>query len=370
MSHAQALDKAKIGLMMLPNTLFYTTILFSLSQVWDKQIATAAVDGVSLFINPDWFVSLSPRARIGLLAHELLHVALNHMTRRNTRDARLWNCAGDYVINLTLCQNGYELPEDGLVDRQFEDMSTEQVYEILKQDTQDAMSIPGIGEDIIYPGSDIETKEIEAKITDAVLRGVTQARTNAKEAGAIPGEILIQLDKFINPKLKWDVILANYMSNFSKDDFSWQKPNRRFLPDYYLPSVYSESICDLAIAVDVSGSVTDAEFSHFIAEIANIQTVLHPEKITLISFNIKIVEIKEITNDPDLLNLLTFTGRGGTNIKELMNWVHTNKPTVTLIFTDGEFLMVDNPGTPIVWLVHNNSNFKAPYGEVITYEIY
>ena len=375
----QALEKAKIQLMMMPNTIFYTTILFSLVQEW-TDIETAGTNGTNLVINPTWFLSLTEKARVGLLAHEILHVALSHMTRKGTKDSLIWNFAGDYVINLELSEAGYELPKGGLLDKQYRDMSTEQVYNKIFEEAEknpngqfgaNGSGIPG-GQDVLYPKDSKQLEVIEKAIADTVLRASIQAQTANERPGSVAGEIGIQLQKMINPKLPWNVILQNHMQNFLKDDFSWKRPNKRFTPDHYLPTAFSEAICNIAVAVDSSGSVTTDEFSYFIAEIATIQEQMKPEKITLIDFDTRIRSIQEITESTDCMSDLKFTGGGGTDVKDMFKWAKKNNPDVLLVFTDGEFNMPNKkhfPSCPTIWLIHDDPKWKSSFGEVVHYDM-
>jgi len=66
-------NKTKVGL-MTKGSVFITTVLFSLKQTWSTDVPTAGTNGISLVINPDWFKSMTPEQRIGLLAHEAWHV--------------------------------------------------------------------------------------------------------------------------------------------------------------------------------------------------------------------------------------------------------------------------------------------------------
>ena len=74
----KALSKAKIGMMMLPDTVFFSTLCTSLEIVITNQVPTAGTDGRKLFINKDFFFGLTEAERIFLLAHETLHVANLH----------------------------------------------------------------------------------------------------------------------------------------------------------------------------------------------------------------------------------------------------------------------------------------------------
>lgn len=376
------LKKAKITLMMQKNTSFYTSILFSLKQLITEEIPTAATDGRSLLINPGFFMNMPFNERITLLAHEVLHVALDHMHRLGERDPKLWNVAADYVINGHLVKAGYTLPKGGLHDIKYDGKSTEEVYDILyKKSPSELVNIlkpctngSGAmnGQDIQYPKDAKPGQEVtQDEVTAIILRAATNAKAAGDPPGCVPGEIEISLKRVINPPLPWHIILQNYLNDFTKNDYSFKRPNRRFLPDHYLPTAYSEALTHLAIAVDTSGSVSDKQFLTFITKIAEIQETIHPKKITVIAFDTKIKNVQELREDSDPFKTLKFTGRGGTAIGPVHEWVQQNKPNLMLIFTDGEFTWVDPKykNCPLLWLIHDNPKWKAKHGRTIYYDI-
>ena len=381
MSHQKILNKIKIELMMDSKTVFYTTILFSLKVVWDEAINTAGTDGIRLIVAPSFFMQHSSAERKGLILHEIMHVALKHMTRLGTRDTKIYRKAADYVVNGLLIDSGYSIPSCGLYDPQYKGMSTEQVYAILKAQTppkQGGSSIAANGtpddnsdmsQDLIFPSPE-DFNKVDNQIINTVLRAKTQAELQNKQAGNIPGEALLTLDKSINPKLPWNVILQNYMHSMTKDDYTWQKPNKRFFPEYYLPTAYSEALDHVCVAVDSSGSVLLKQFGYFITEVQAIQEQLMPVKMTLICFDTKIQGIHDISQDTNMFNDIKFSGGGGTNIEPIMDWAEKNNPEILLIFTDGYFCKPQEfPKNEIVWLIHDNPSFTIDHGLVIHHEI-
>ena len=160
------------------------------------------------------------------------------------------------------------------------------------------------------------------------------------------------------------------MNKYAKNDYSWRKPSRRYFPQHYLPSLYSESLMDLCFAVDTSGSVSDKDFNRFISEVSGVFKMMKPEKLTLIQFDTEIKSVDHIKSLNDLQRV-KFTGRGGTDVTDVLKWANTNKPQVLLIFTDGEF---HNPGietkSDLVWLIHDNTHFRYNMGKVIFYDIH
>lgn len=370
----KALDKAKVQLMSRSDTAFFTTVCFSLRMSWTDQIRTADVDGKDMRFNPMFFMSLTPEGQLFLLLHETLHVVFQHMLRAGTRNHKKWNDACDYVINLLLVQRGYQMPEGGLLDHNFAGMSADQIYNLLPDPPPPP---PSGGGGIPMPGdfgSDIRTDspaagdpELESDIANILVRAAIQSKMANDKPGTIPMEVELYLDKLLNPKLPWNRILQKFMNSFSKNDYSWKKPNRRFFPDHHLPSMYSNNLIDLAAAVDISGSVSDDDFKQTISDVHAVVKQFKPRKLTLVQFDTQLKHVDRIHSTQELRQV-KFHGRGGTRIEPVLAWAKENKPQLLLIFSDGFFrTSYDNPGIPVVWLIHNNPRFTAPFGKVIHY---
>lgn len=370
-----ALDKAKIALMKREDTAFFTSVCFSLRHKIDFSCSTAATDGLTIYFNPRFFLSLSVAEQLFLLIHESLHVALMHMVRGIGKDHEVMNMAADHVINLMLIARGFTMPAMGLADPRFTGMSTEDVYKILMAEKAAQMQLPAnpMGGDILPMPSDRPEEVIQAEIENIVIQAAIRSAQEGDKPGTIPGVIQILLDKLLVPKLPWQRILQKYLTQYAKDDYSWRKPNRRYFPAVHLPSLYSERLASLAIAVDTSGSVSDAEFQHMVSEISSIFKMMKPNFITLIQFDTRVHTVTQVKSIRELL-ACKFSGRGGTMVQEVMEWAETNKPDLLVIFTDGGFRHPHQTYPRLVqkhtlWLIHNNPNFSAPFGKKVHYEI-
>jgi predicted metal-dependent peptidase len=126
----------KARTLLLLDHAFFGALIFKLKPVQSRQISTMATDGKSLFFNPRFLEEIAPEQLIGTLAHEVMHPALGHHTRRGDRDPKLWNMACDYAINPILIDAGLKLPDGILNDRRFRNMSAEQIYNILAQEQE------------------------------------------------------------------------------------------------------------------------------------------------------------------------------------------------------------------------------------------
>jgi predicted metal-dependent peptidase len=366
-AHHQALSKAKIHLMARPDSVFFTTLCFSLRHVFRDDIPTARTDGKLIEYSPRFFMEeCTPEVRVSLLLHETMHVAYMHMVRGNLPgiDWDKFNRAADYVINLQLRDRGFPIPDTWLCEEKYRGLSVEEVYKILPDDpkSQHMKDLVPIGDPADLPG-------LTSEIQDILIRASMASKMANDKPGTIPGDIEIFLDKLLNPKLPWHRILQKYLQSFAKTDYSFARPNRRFFPKAYLPSMRSNCLMDIAIAIDTSGSVTDKDFLRFISEAHGILKMMKPNKITLIQFDTAIKAVNEVRNVEELM-AVKFTGRGGTDITDVVEWTNVNKPQLLLMFTDGYFRFPsEETKVPVIWLIHDHPKFTSRFGKVIHYDI-
>lgn len=132
--------------------------------VGDNITQTMAVDGVTLFINPDWTSRQSKIKLLFVLLHEACHVWMLHSKR--LRDAYphqrdMVHQAADYVVNLTLEQARcpYPVPAEALIDHKFVDaqgrcLNVERVMALLAQQEQEQQPEDGDDDQESETGSD------------------------------------------------------------------------------------------------------------------------------------------------------------------------------------------------------------------------
>lgn len=363
-----ALDKAKISLMLTPDSVFFTTLCFSLRQRFDENVPTAGTNGRDIVWGPDFVVNrlVDNEERVFLMLHETMHAAYLHMDRMPKGGCHdRWNIACDHVINLQLIERGFKMPTKvpGHADPQFRGMGAEEVYKLLpdnpgKPSMKDLM--PGEG----------DPDELARDMDDILVRAQIQSKMAGDKPGTIPGSIEIYLDKLLNPKLPWNKILQKYLNSFTKNDYSFKKPNRRFFPKYHLPSLFGMKLQNITVAVDTSGSVSARDFQVFVSEVASILKMMKPDEMTFLQFDTCIKGEEKIKNIQELLRT-KFVGGGGTIITDVLEYCRKKKPQLLLVFSDGEFnFSVDHwKGTETIWLIHDDrtKSFNPPFGKTIHY---
>lgn len=371
----QALSKAKIALMSRQDSAFFTTLCFSLIHEFSDAVPTAATNGKRILYNPDFFMSLSHEERVFLMLHEAMHCAYLHMERGRGLCPDVFNIAADHVINLQLLERGFKMPQCGIANEDYKGLSTEEVYNIIITENggggNSGGGVPGFGADLQAPdGGAAGAEQLKQDIEDILCRAAMQSKMSNDAPGSIPGEIELFLDKLLNPKLPWQRILQKFLNSFSKTDYSFRKPNRRFFPKFHMPSMYGESLIDFAAFADISGSVTDHEFHVQLSEVAGVMRMMKPKRIMFGQFDTEIKQVDQINSLAEFRHI-EFHGRGGTCIEPVLEWANENKPQLLMIFTDGYFNWPAELTTkvPVIWLIYNNPEFTAPYGKVIHYEI-
>ena len=100
----------------------------------NKDITTAGTDGKVLLYNPKFVNGLSDKERTFLFAHEVCHIAFEHIFRSEGKDIRLWNIATDSVINALLKQDGLPIIEGGVDIPEAINYDAEEMYNKLLEE--------------------------------------------------------------------------------------------------------------------------------------------------------------------------------------------------------------------------------------------
>lgn len=101
-SNSDSLARATKQLMLKEP--FYGLFLIMLNKVWREDLDTAGVSkhgiNAQLAINPVFWENLSSEYKVGILKHEILHIAFQHLLLRDKYpNKRLFNIAADLEIN-------------------------------------------------------------------------------------------------------------------------------------------------------------------------------------------------------------------------------------------------------------------------------
>ena len=358
---------------------------------------TTATDARALYYNPAWIETLSGSQLQFALAHEALHCALGHFARRGHRSRRRWDLACDLAINPILVDEGLAPPPEAVVLDVYRGMSAEEIYPCLQGEQEDrdafdrhlwdgeadasgvqASLAPDIGGaprrgasdgDRSTPSDGREPPPLAPQERERLHQQwqhhLAAAAQGAREASRLSGQLARLVQAALAARVSWRALLAQYLSQTARDDFTWQRPSRRE-GDAILPALRSHG-GDIHVALDVSGSVSDADLADFVAELNAIKGAL-PVRITLYACDSALAPGAPWVFEPwEALHLPGhFAGGGGTAFAPVFDWIERRglHPDALVYFTDacGAFPR-RAPFYPVLWLVKGGA--PVPFGRRI-----
>jgi predicted metal-dependent peptidase len=381
---------------------FFGTLLFRLGAKSSRMVETMATDGISLFYNPEFVETLNAAELAGVLAHEVMHPALQHHTRRGDRNQARWNMACDYAINPMLLDAGLTLPKDVLIDNRFRGMSAERIYNLIEE-KKDQEGSPEQAENKPVGGtgapkgkatqSDPDPKEPQAPSTPGGVGqvldapspvgeegpsvseqarewqiAVEQAESVAKLAGKLPAGAVRTLEASRAARVDWRELLRRAWSETTPADYSWMYPNRRHVwSGLYLPGVTLEGVGEIAVAVDCSGSISARQLGLFEAEIRSILSGQRPRLVHVLYFDAAIQKVERFQGG-DPVSLVPIGG-GGTDFRPCFDWLRERGivPQTLVLLSDlcGTFPS-EAPTYPVIWA--STEDRRAPFGHVVSME--
>lgn len=354
---------------------FFATLLLFARILPTESIATAATNGKDILVNRDYVNSLANAELDGLLAHEVMHCALSHITRRRDRDAWLWNVAADIVVNGQLAEAGFFLPKKAVRDTKLEIFATEEVYSLLMQrgdsvrteftllnaDLLDNATLEGVCNE-----SD-SSAELESYWKNARQQAYMVARmaASSKGRGTDPSSLSPEYALLDSGQLDWHQHLWRFMVS-TPTDFSGF--DRRFVGEgLYLDAVEGESV-DVLVCLDTSGSVGSEELGQFRAEVLSIMRCYPHIRATVFFADAALHGPFQVTREnpwPDPI------GGGGTSFVPFFKWLADHPqhypPRLSVYLTDGygDFPKT-SPTESVLWVVSPGglASTEFPFGEV------
>lgn len=344
---------------------FFATLLLSTPSRETREIPTAATNGRELLWNPDFMDKLDVDETQGVMAHEVLHMALEHCLRLHGRNQILWNVATDYAINLIITEAGLKLPAGGLLDDSYKGMSADEIYDKLQQQMQKGgagaskIKKDSMHGDVLSPGEMTEEERVQTE--RKIRQNVAQAANMARMAGKLSGGLERLVDQLLNPSVPWQVLLRDYMTRVSKDDESWSRRNRRY-SHAFLPARYSERMGEIVLIGDTSGSITEEELNRVAAEVNAIAEQVRPELIRVVWADTVVAHEETFETGQEIK--LKPAGGGGTDMRVPLRHVEQYDAQVVVLVTDG-YTPWPEAEPPYPLIVCCTTDAEVPVGSVV-----
>jgi predicted metal-dependent peptidase len=213
-----------------------------------------------------------------------------------------------------------------------------------------------------------DLKEMNDKIDRALREG-------ALLAGRLGVDLPRAITDILTPQVDWREALRDFVtaSCKGKDEYTWRKFNRRLLPsDIYLPTVENETIGEVVVAIDTSGSIGQDQINEFATELVSICEAVEPDAVRVLWWDTKVHGQQLFTdNYQNIGTMLKPQGGGGTRVSCVSEYInkHKLKAECVLVFTDG-YLENDvkwNVSDPTLWMITDNKDWEVPSGKKVIF---
>jgi len=356
---------------------------------------TAATNGRDFYYNKKFVEKLSVKKLEFLFGHEICHAVFDHFGRVGSRDRNLSNIAQDFAVNQILVDEriGEKITEVKICyDPKYRGLAWEEIYDLLYEqaekipmdqlmkqlgellDEHIKEEGPGEGQEGEGKGNKPSiSKEDMQKIRDEIKEAMIQSAA-AAGAGKTPAGIQRMIKDLTEPKISWRQLIRQEIQSIVRNDYSFQRPNRKSMHSgAILPGMREDTTIDVAIAVDMSGSIGTEDASTFLSEVKGIMDQYEDFTIHLWCFDTEIYNYQKISQD-NSHDLLEYEPQGGGGTDFDINFQFMLDEGIEakkfIMFTDGYPCGSWGPEDQVdtIFIVKGNTSAEAPFGQTVIYE--
>lgn len=390
------IDKVNFRLMEEKDN-FYGYFLFQMSREIRFDISSPTAVNFKgakyvIYFNPLIFLTLTLKQMESTIKHEILHVVSRHLIRAKTLKRRYsklaMNMAMDLVVNKFL---DYLPPYATTVERvnlhydlELKHYETFEYYveklqialdlqeeddEGEMHDTEDSKDNENI-ETEYSPEKTHDIWEESEDIDEKTMEEFTEQFVKHAQRGGIPGYIenLIASLKESKGELPWNLYLNRLMGTIeSHKKKTITRRSRRQPERLDLRGDLRSHRAEVAVALDISGSISDEEFKQAMKEVLSIVRN-YKHEVTLIECDEQIRRVYQVRSMKDIRERMN--RRGSTAFSPVFDYANKKKINLLVYFTDGkgeDQLKVIPRGYKVLWIISGRGDqlsLKEPYGVV------
>ena len=386
-----------------------------------RPVKTAATNGEYLLVNPYWATDLTPAEIMGVILHEIWHVAAGHPWRGVGYPPDQSNICMDHEVNGFCLDSGATLPKDRIWDPKYRDWKFERIYEDLfgtppEENDDDLIVEPPEGDDKgeqceegkqpeqgeqgdesgqsedagtgesgaegpawgeVWdashedgtPLTEEECQQALGDLAEEIIRGETD-RIRAGDQDGYGGSAVI--DRVMRPKANWAKRISALVKKTGKVIGStYRRPSRRTMATGVIsPHKIKSSIDEIVFAVDVSYSVDMVRLRVFFDHFERLRETIFIKKIHIVPFTtVASNDAVQVVRHGQKLPRKFQIG-GGTSFAPIFNWQrrYAKRAEMVIVFTDlGSNDYGRKPKCPVLWVSSdpiNNYN-RPPFGSAV-----
>lgn len=342
-----------------------------------------------IYFNPIIFLTLTIKQMESEIKHEILHIVSMHLIRakdfQGTYSTLAINIAMDIVVNTYLDHLPPYATTLEWVNLNYSlKLLPFEPFEYYVEKIQAALDLLEVAEDgtendskederlaVVYsPEKTHDIWEDSSEIEEQTLKEFTEKFIDASQKGTIPNYLQSMLSSLKNSKseLPWNLYLKRLMGTIESNQKKTITRRNRRQPDRLdLRGQLRSHKAKIAVALDISGSISDDEFNQAMKEVLNIVKNYNHE-ITIIECDSEIRRVYNVKSVKDIKARSNI--RGGTRFTPVFEYVNTQKINLLVYFTDGkgENKLLSIPrGYKTLWVISgkgDNLSLEKAYGVV------
>jgi predicted metal-dependent peptidase len=322
---------------LLQDEPFFAALSRRVNKQASKAIPTAGVCvnpetyHFEMLYNPDFFAEMPEKHVKGVLIHEFYHLVFEHVTSRKPEGVPhlMWNIAADLSINCLIGKDNLPenccYPGEGQFEKYPSGKTAEYYLKMIQDDEQfkneggegsgncegsGEGSGSGEGESGNEPGSgkgkglgdgqfdshegwgevSEEARQIaHERMKDMIKKASDETNSQSRGWGSVSSQVKKDIMERLKTRINWKKVLRAFIGNAQRADrtSSIKRINRRF--PYIHAGRKVNRIANIAISIDQSGSVSDAELNAFFSELNKLADLA---TFTVIPFDSRVAEDK------------------------------------------------------------------------------
>ena len=171
---------------------FFGSVVANSNFIAEPAVGTAGSDGKNIYYNPNFIESITDDQQTFIFAHEICHIAFDHIFRSEGKDKDLWNIATDSVINAFLKQDGLPIVEGGVDIPEAINYDAEEMYQKLLEKKKQQQQQNGQGNGQNQQGSQQQSQK---QNSGSEQSGDDQQQSQSQQQSSSSGENSQEQDK-------------------------------------------------------------------------------------------------------------------------------------------------------------------------------
>lgn len=308
-----------------------------------------------IYFNPITFLNLTIKQMESTIKHEILHIVSMHLIRakafKTGYSTSAINMAMDIVVNTYLDNRPpYAITLDWVNLNYSLKLLPFEPFEYYLENIQTAIDLQETDKDGPEDDSNnvenIETDynpekthdvwEDSDDIDEKTLKEFTEKIITNSQKGSIPNYLESMISSLKNSKaeLPWNLYLKRLMGNVASNKKKIITRRNRRQPDRLdLRGQLRSHKANIAVALDISGSISDDEFSQAIKEVLGIVKNFNHE-ITIIECDSEIRRVYKVKSAKDIKDRMNTSG--GTKFTPVFEYANNTEVNLLVYFTDGK----------------------------------